>query len=210
MTIGVPSSNEMRRQAYHTFFELKMDFDQFYFHDLHLNPNRAVSIPTFHRILNKSRITLKTIERRHMLCDDAAGLEFMEQLAMIDPMMLVDIDEMKQTPDDFLRKFGWSLEGEKCLKEQIIIGTRAFCAIAAVTPIGFIAFEIFETNISSLEFIHFLHNRLHKQSLAFSFKQLLASESTCSEAMSIILVNASCLAAVFPDKTIPSNSLGNK
>ena len=113
-----------------------------------------------HRILRKSKITVKTIERRHMLCDDMAGLEFMEQMAMIDPILLVDIDEMKQSPEDFLLKFGWSPMGERCMKEQIVIGNRSFSVIAAVAPIGFIAFEIYETNISSLEFGNFLTDRL--------------------------------------------------
>ena len=67
---------------------------------------------------------------------------------------------MKQTPADFLCKMGWSPQGQECLKQQIVIGTRAFCVIAAVTPNGFIAWQIFECNVTALEFGNFLTNCL--------------------------------------------------
>lgn len=140
--------------------QLKTEFENFYFHNLQHNPNRAASVSTIHRYLRKSGITHKTIERRHMLCDDVAGLQFMEQLAMFDPLLLVDVDEMKQTPEDFLRKFGWAPVGDQCIKEQIVIGTRSFSIIAAVSPFGFVCHEIHEANITGLEFSAFLENRL--------------------------------------------------
>jgi len=66
-------------------------------------------------------------------------------MSMFDPMLLVDMDEMKQTPADFICHFGWV-----CLRQQIVISTRAFCAIATVTPFGFIAWQIYECNVTAL------------------------------------------------------------
>ena len=69
---------------------------------------------------------------------------------------MIDIDETKQDQQSRELKFGFAPEGEVCIKDQIIINNTAYSTIAAVTPMGFMAWRIFEGNIDHIEFISFL------------------------------------------------------
>jgi len=139
---------------------LKSEFDLFYFNQLALYPDQSGSRTTFFRAMQRGGISRKVMERRHMFCDDVKGLEYVEFMALYDPSLVVDIDEMKQAPEDFLCKYGWSPIGEECIKQKILIGTRSFCVIAAYTPDGFLCWETYEMNVTAFEFNHFLETRV--------------------------------------------------
>jgi transposase len=61
--------------------------------------------------------------------------------------------------DSFL-KFGWSPVGERCAYQQIVINSKFYSVMAAVTPLGFLCWEIYEGTTASEQFIHFLEHRL--------------------------------------------------
>jgi len=115
---------------------------------------------TFKRAMQKANLSFKRIQRRHLLCDDNLGLEFLERIAHIDVLDLIDIDETSSNPESFYQKNGWAPVGDECLHTQIVIGTRTFSTIAAVTPLGYICWEIFEGAITQEHFNHFLHERV--------------------------------------------------
>ena len=83
---------------------LKSEFDLFYFNQLALYPDQSGSRTTFFRAMQRGGISRKVMERRHMFCDDVKGLEYVEFMAMYDPSLVVDIDEMKQTPEGSVNK----------------------------------------------------------------------------------------------------------
>ena len=94
------------------------------------------------RIQHRAGITGKVPEYRNINRDEIERLAYMEHMAYIDPEMLVDVDETSQAPASFTNRYGRSKRGEPCIRDQIVIGTRSFSTVAALTPLGFIAHSI--------------------------------------------------------------------
>ena len=109
--------------------------------------NMPYSQTTFKRAIKRGNLSYKCIQRRHLLCDDNLGLEFLERIAHIDVFNLIDIDETASNSESCYQSKGWAPVGNECLRTQIVIGTRTFSTIAAVTPLGYICWEIFEGEI---------------------------------------------------------------
>jgi len=82
------------------------------------------------------------------------------RLRCYDTWDLVDVDEMSQVPDDFLCPYAWGEVGKPVVSRQVIIGTRSFSIIAAVTPLGFLCWDIVEGIITQVEFCRFLSDTL--------------------------------------------------
>lgn len=113
---------------------------------------------TFLRAMHKAALSSKKIVRSHLLCDDNLGLEFLERISHIIVNLLIDIDETSSTPESFYQKKGWAPVGDECTRTQIIIGTRTFSTIAAVSPLGYLCWEIFEGLIIYFTWIAVLNN----------------------------------------------------
>jgi transposase len=71
---------------------------------------------------------------------------------------MVDIDETSNSPATFMAKYGWSPKGQECTVRQIAIGGKSYCTIAAVSPRGFIYWEIYEGTVDGAVFVSFLRN----------------------------------------------------
>ena len=71
---------------------------------------------------------------------------------------MVDIDETSNSPASFMIKYGWSPVGDECLVSQIRIGGHSYSTIAAVTPRGFLFWEIYLTPVTGVIFSSFLQN----------------------------------------------------
>ena len=139
---------------------MKLDFVQLY-HGLLLpqqQQQQPYSKATFLRTLHRQKFSIKKIERRHMLCNYFHGLQYYDMISHLNVFDLVDIDEMSSSPETFYRKNGWSPIGDDCRRTQIVIGTRTYSTIAAVTPFGFLCWQIFEGTITHQHFMHFLNN----------------------------------------------------
>jgi hypothetical protein len=104
---------------------------------------------TIRRQIVRNRFSIKGIERRHILRDDALGIAFFDRIADINPLNFIDIDEVSFAPAEFHQRMGWAPIGHPCIQEQIVIGTRSYSTIAALTPLGFLCWHTFEgfTNI---------------------------------------------------------------
>ena len=101
------------------------------------NAHHRLSLSTFGRTLKRQHISRKIIERRNINQNPVEGLEFLDSIAHINPIFMIDIDESKQDRQSRELKFGYAPEGEACIKDQIIINNTAYSTIAAVTPMGF-------------------------------------------------------------------------
>jgi len=115
-----------------------------------------LSLSTFKRTLKRIGFTRKIMERRHIHQDPLEGVHYLETIEHINPLHIIDVDETKNNPESFFQKHGYAPEGDVCTKEQIMINGVAYCTIAAVTPLGFLCWQIFEGNIGHLEFTNFL------------------------------------------------------
>ena len=126
-----------------------------------------LSHSTYYRTLVRNNITRKVVERRKIhvvtlakwfLVTAWKGIFIPEFSGNFGNNKY--LDETKSNPESFLNKWGWSPRGEECLQEQIIIGTRSFSTIAAVTPLGFLCWSIYEFNISHVEYCDFIRDVL--------------------------------------------------
>jgi len=138
--------------------ELRQNYVDFYY-----APNNIQAAPSIWLVtqtLHREVLSRKKPEHRHRDCDEVGGLDFVRRLRCYDTWDLVDVDEMSQAPDDFLCPYAWGEVGKPVVTRQIIIGTRTFSIIAAVTPLGFLCWDIIEGMVTQVEFCRFLSNTL--------------------------------------------------
>ena len=124
------------------------------------NIHGRLSLSTFKRTLKRSGLTRKVMSRVNIQQNPAEGVQFLESIEHINPLFIIDVDETKNNPESFFQKHGYSPEGEECKKDQIVINGTAYCTIAAVSPIGFLAWQIFEGNVTQEEFAGFINESL--------------------------------------------------
>ena len=119
-----------------------------------------LSVSSVHRVICRADISRKVVERRHILRDDIQGLDYMERIAHHNPYNFIDIDEVSSNPESFQTRYGRAPVGKPCIIRQIVIGTRTFSTIAAMTPFGFLCWRIFEGNVAADQFRGFLEDIL--------------------------------------------------
>ena len=66
------------------------------------------SARTVRRQLIRNRLSIKAMERRHILRDDALGIRFLDSIADINPLDLIEIDEVSFAPKDIHQRMGWA------------------------------------------------------------------------------------------------------
>jgi hypothetical protein len=96
--------------------------------------------PTYRTIVNevhRATFTRKLVERRHILLNHEARLNFLERVAFMNPCCIVDLDETASSAFQFYAKHGWAPSGEKVCRLKIRINNRHYSAIAAYTFCGF-------------------------------------------------------------------------
>jgi transposase len=100
------------------------------------------------------------MERRHIRRNDVEGVVYLDAIAHRNPLFCVNSDGMACSRTDVFTKHGWAPAGEKCFFQQIVINSKFYSVMAAVTPLGFLCWEVYAGTPSSEEFIHFLEHRL--------------------------------------------------
>ena len=143
--------------------DLQQTFINTYYDNNAMDPEmfqQGPSESTVLRTLHRDGLTRKIIQHRHYLRNDTAGYDFLKRIQHIDPHDLIDIDETASSPQSFLDKYGWSPRGEECVHVQILINNTAYSTISAVSPFGFISWEIFDTTITQAEFSQFITNNV--------------------------------------------------
>jgi len=127
------------------------------------------SLSTIERTLHRADLSRKTMERRHILRNDVEGVRYLEVIAHRNPINCINIDGMACSRTDFFLKFGWAPVGERCVYQQIVINSQFYSVMAAVTPLGFLCWEIYAGTTASDQFIHFLETRVQPLLLVDNF-----------------------------------------
>ena len=136
--------------------KLREDFAALYYGNI----QHCSSQSTILRTLRRAGLSRKTMERRHIQRNDVEGVLFLDTIAHRNPLFCVDIDGMACSRTDFFFKFGWAPVGERCVFQQIVINSQFYSVLAAVTPLGFLCWEIYNGTTASEQFVHFLENRV--------------------------------------------------
>ena len=107
--------------------------------EYYLFPESAPSYETFVMFFHKHRFSRKVLERRHILRDEAEILEYWEEIAAIEILNLISIDETVSSHDQLKEKYwwAWAIEGQKAIRTQFKIGYKHFSVMAAYSTRGF-------------------------------------------------------------------------
>jgi transposase len=115
---------------------------------------------TILRTIHRANLSRKTMERRHIQRNDVQGVRYLDTIAHRDPLFCINIDGMACSRTDFFVKFGWAPIGDRCIYQQIVINSQFYSILAAVTPHGFLCWEIYNGTTASEQFVHFLQDRV--------------------------------------------------
>ena len=128
------------------------------FHELFYDDYNAhlPSISTVYRAIKAAGLTSKRITWFNIRRDPNAQIDFMDEVAVVPPENLVDMDGLVQNSNDFQSKYGWSPSGDECIRMQITLFGKTYAVMAAYTPIGFICWTIYEGTVSGAHVVTFL------------------------------------------------------
>ena len=115
-----------------------------------------VSHSTIRRELHARNWTRKVLSRRNIRANPLEELEYLRRMQSVDPNLLVNIDGMVHTAEDFLARYGWAPSGQDAKAVQLWINGRRYGIHAAYCRCGFIAWTIFEGNITQSEVSYFI------------------------------------------------------
>jgi hypothetical protein len=116
-----------------------------------------VSTSTIARELHDRKWTRKILTRRNIRANTLEQVEYLREIETIDPNLLVNIDGIVHTAEDFLARYGWAPSGEEAKAVQLWINGKRYGIHAAYCRSGFIAWAIFEGNITQSEVSYFIH-----------------------------------------------------
>mmetsp|Transcript_34895 Transcript_34895/g.76949 ORF Transcript_34895/g.76949 Transcript_34895/m.76949 type:complete len:257 (-) Transcript_34895:32-802(-) len=133
------------------------------------DPGLGSSVSTIARELHRLNLSRKVLQRRHIRACAQQQLEYLDSVAFVHPSKIIDIDGMVQCPKDFLARYGWAPVGEDAVKIQLTIGTRRFAVMAAYSELGFVAWEIFDGEVSQMEVTNFILYKVRPLLLEGSF-----------------------------------------
>ena len=110
--------------------------------------------------LKKLKQKRHQLNRENIHKDFGEQVRYLEDVGFLSPSRIVDIDGIHFNPKDYLQKYGWSTIGEEAYIFQVIIHAKTYAVHAALTDRGFLAWEIFEKNVTRFDVIEFLRNKV--------------------------------------------------
>ena len=102
----------------------------------------------------------KRLNRTNVRKDVAKQLQYLSDTAFIPSKKFVDMDGIHFNPKDYLEKYGWATIGEEAYALQLIIRGKTYAVHAAVCEDGFLAWQVFECNVSAVEVVSFIREKL--------------------------------------------------
>jgi transposase len=127
----------------------------------------SISVPTLLRSLRRLHFSRKSVSIRALERNDLERSMYMNSFAdiILDPAMLMFVDEAARNKKNPSRKMGWSLRGRRCFQRRCFIRGQRFSILPVLTLDGIIAHDIIPGSVTSDLFVKFL--REHVVCLSF-------------------------------------------
>ena len=122
--------------------------------------NVDVSIPTLCRLLKRYEMTRKKIQRIALQRSSILRAEFMAHMFLYNLQVLVWLDETGSDKRNFLRKYGYSLRGERAVKHTFLSRGKRINVILAISSSGVVSRYLTERSIDSCVFYDFICGEL--------------------------------------------------
>ena len=140
--------NKLKRIQQELMARLVVEFDNI--------PDTA----TIWRHLKNKRKVRRRLNRKHASKSFEKQIEYLKQISCFDSSRIIDMDGIHFNPKDYAEKFGWTDVGEEPYALQLIIRSNVYSVHAALSKHGFLAWEIFETNVDAHSVARFIRNKL--------------------------------------------------
>jgi transposase len=120
----------------------------------------AICVSSIHNYLHRMNLSRKNLYFVHHDQDLADQDEYLQSIRHIAPDKFIDIDGMCQNPKDFQPKKGWSTVGTHAVYTQIVIGITTVPVVAAYTPFGFLAWELYYDSVTGAHIADFIERKV--------------------------------------------------
>jgi transposase len=119
------------------------------------------SLSTISRVLSRSEMTRKVLQRVHYLRSPVLRAQFMDDIGHVDYFRIVDVDETLSTWKEFLQRYGYAPKGEVAVRTQFQINGQHYSSVCAYSAMGLIAYRVVRGSINAETFKSFLETELH-------------------------------------------------
>jgi transposase len=122
----------------------------------------SISVPTLLRSLRRLHFSRKSVSIRALERNDLERSMYMNCFAgvVLDPAMLMFVDEAARNKKTPSRKMGWSLRGRRCVQRRCFIRGQHFSILPVLTLDGIIAHDIIPGSVTSDLFVRFLREHV--------------------------------------------------
>ena len=135
--------------------------------EIHDVLNVDVSVSTICRLLQRYGITRKKIRQVAIQRNDALRGAFIAQCCLLNPNMLVWVDETGTDRRDNIRRYGYALRGTRAVSHRILSRGKRINVMAAMSTSGIIATNMTSSTVSGDTFFDFLSGTLIPNMLPF-------------------------------------------
>ena len=115
---------------------------------------------TIWKHLHEQRQRRKRLNRHNVKKNPGLQLAYLERVSFVQASKIIDMDGIHFNPKDYLEKYGWSSIGEEAYILQLVIRDKTFSVQAAVCEDGFLAYDIYENNVTHIEVKNFIADKL--------------------------------------------------
>ena len=125
---------------------------------LHIERGISVSTATLLRALRRLHYSRKAVSARALERDDLLRSAFMNKIAdeVMNPNMLMFVDEAARNKKTSVRTNGWSLVGKRCVQRRCFSRGERFSILPILTLDGIITYDIIPGSVTSRRFLQFL------------------------------------------------------
>ena len=118
----------------------------------------TVSVPTLCRTLKWMGCTRQVIQHVALQQSEDCRAQFMAEVSMYDPSMLILLDESGCDRRHMMRKRGYSLRGITPRDHRLLVRGKRYSAIPTVTTDGILDISLLETTVDGKVFESFVRN----------------------------------------------------
>lgn len=119
-----------------------------------------VHISTICRTVHRLGLTRKRVQRVALQCREELQLQFMAEISMFEPEMIIWVDETGSSRRNAVRSYGYSLKGMRAVSHKLSVSGRRINAIGAISTEGLEDVYITEGNVTGEVFVTFVRNCL--------------------------------------------------
>lgn len=127
----------------------------------------TICLAAIHNFLTYQGFTHKKLSHRALQRSDQLRENFLSEISLYEPHMLIFVDETGSDRRTVLRKYGYSLKGKPATTDTLLVRGKRYSAIAAMSLDGIVDVHITSESVNGDTFYEFIERNLLPQMLPF-------------------------------------------